>query len=1095
MSYLHKREPERVRIFHTKEGPHTKEATHTKESLSDPETPKKRSVEPKTSRIRMTKYALFALAMGSSIDGAAQTWTLVDFQSTQETSITPYGDWQTVLFHPQYMTFVAPTDDPMSHGIAETNQVPEHSYTSTFAGISGVTPIAFEKGDKIIATFFNQSESRLRLQARISFSDANEPGEDFTTYTDWNNPWYTMYAENASHNDFVAAGGYGRLVFNITNENSVSAPNALPTEGQHSLINISMDPRYNAWHGAFVLTRIEYSKQADVTPPSTPGDLQVNMVAKTESDLAASAVELSWLPSADSANVGQNSGVNRYAIYRNEQFYAVVEGDWIDHHLATTGRVVYHDLAIKSGSTYHYQVTAIDGAVTGHYRVPGSDIQFGNESDGASVTITVPHLQSNQLILAESDIRFIGAFRLPVDYDGQNSAWSYASSGLAWRPQEDDENGPGEIKPGHLPGSLYGVGHPLAPQIAEFTIPKPIVSQNPLDFRRAELVQPFSTDIWPAVYDSGWQPAGGGDAVVGITWHDEGTPETRGLYYAIHNAYAMGETRAHGFIAPDLSGATGAWHLGGLLGQDGYLEPSLTDRYLFSAPASWVQKHAQSRQLLVGQGYQSGEGIPSYGPTVFAISPTEKNGRLPVDKAVVKATTLLRYGTDGSTPEQWLSNWSLTMGYSGAAWLESNQKSAVAFAVSRPLGDTWYGGEDGTVTFTSDLDLPMTRTSSGQIRGPMATQRQVSLYLYNPDDLAKVASGELQPWQPQPYQIVDLKADLMGGLSERETNAGAIAFDSENGFLYMIQSNADTSWGTQGYNRRSLIYVWKIGDVDHYDIEYGPGDGQHNDGPAPPVEASAAGFVLTGSTCHLDVDGNGLIDSETDGYLLYRLIDNWSDDSLVAGRVGENAIRTTASALRQWYQHTFSGVSCHLDIDGDGIAWPQTDGFIAYRYMQGLTGWQLVNGITAAAATRAEPETVKHWLDRMFGQPQRTCHLDVDGDGLMLAETDGYLLYRYLDDYAPEDIVKDRIAKNAIRSNANEIVTWLDSQFDNTTGCHLDVDGDGIVYAGTDGNLLFRFLQGLQGSSLTNGATAAGASRSEPEDVMAWMMLTYVGEH
>ncbi len=1035
---------------------------------------------------------LLLLSMG----GHAQPQVLVDFRGSHEQSVTPYPGWNQLIYHPQYMAFTTPSANPDAAGIAETNLVAANNYTATYAGIKGSEPILFERGDKIIATFYNQTSSRLRLQARLSFTDEDAPNADYTEYSDWDRPWYTMYAQNPSHNDWVGPGEFCQLVFNITDASSISAPNAKPTEGSHTLVNISMDPRYNAWHGAFVLTKIEYARNADVTPPDAPTGLSAQMVAMTGSDLGASAVELSWQPSLDSAEDGQGSGVNRYGIYRNGQFYATLDQDWIQHYLRQGGRMQYQDLAVLPGETYEYQVTAIDSAVTGHYRIPGSDIQFGNESNAASVSITVPQLQSEQLILGHNDIKYIGAFRLPLDYQGQNSAWHYASTGLAFYPGGNLDADTAT----NLPGSLYGIGHPLAPQISEFSIPRPIVSDNPNDLRRAQMLKPFTQSIWPDVYANGWQPAGGGDPVVGITYHQEPGAGGDGLYYSIFNSYNMGEGKAHGYVGLDLGHAIGAWHIGGLPDSAGHIAPPLTDRYLLSAPKAWANQHSQARSLLVGQGYQSGEGIPSYGPTLFAISPTEKTGGLPADNDVVDATVLLRYGTDGSLPGQWLSGWSLTMGYSGAAWLQAGDKSAVAFAVSRPLGDTWYGGEDGSVTFTSDLDLPMTRGSSEQVRGPMATERQASLYLYNPNDLAKVASGEWQPWQPQPYQVIDLKQHFMPGSDGREPNVGAISFDAENGFLYMIQANADTSLGAQAYNRRSIVYVWKVGDVDQYAIEFAGSGGDDDGAVGNPIETSPTdepGFILVGSACHLDIDGNGLVDPETDGYLLYRYLDNWQGDSLVDGRIGDGASRIDAESVRSWMLETYSepGSGCHLDIDGDGIAYAQTDGFLAYRYMQGLTGWQLTNGIVAANATRKDPETILSWVQDHYGEPMRSCHLDVDGDGLMLPQTDGYMLYRYLDNYDDTGLLANGLGAGATRTTAPEIRQWLQASFSLGSACHLDVDGDGVAFAGTDGSLLYRFLQGKQGDDLTNGVVAAAATRQTPEVIRQWLLHSFVGEN
>jgi hypothetical protein len=53
----------------------------------------------------------------------------------------------------------------------------------------------------------------------------------------------------------------------------------------------------------------------------------------------------------------------------------------------------------------------------------------------------------------------------------------------------------------------------------------------------------------------------------------------------------------------------------------------------------------------------------------------------------------------------------------------------------------------------------------------------------------------------------------------------------------------------------------------------------------------------------------------------------------------------------------------------------------------------------------------------------------------------------------------------------------------------LDVDGNGVNQALADGLLIGRYLFGLSGNSLTNGAIGAGATRTTADQVIAYLAL------
>jgi len=101
--------------------------------------------------------------------------------------------------------------------------------------------------------------------------------------------------------------------------------------------------------------------------------------------------------------------------------------------------------------------------------------------------------------------------------------------------------------------------------------------------------------------------------------------------------------------------------------------------------------------------------------------------------------------------------------------------------------------------------------------------------------------------------------------------------------------------------------------------------------------------------------------------------------------------------------------------------------------------------------------------------------LDVDGDGRVRPLTDGILLTRYLAGFEGAALSRGAVGAGAVRSEPAEIRAYLDARVGS-----LDLDGDGRLAAGTDGLLMTRGLFGFEGAALTRGALGAGAVRTDP---------------
>lgn len=149
--------------------------------------------------------------------------------------------------------------------------------------------------------------------------------------------------------------------------------------------------------------------------------------------------------------------------------------------------------------------------------------------------------------------------------------------------------------------------------------------------------------------------------------------------------------------------------------------------------------------------------------------------------------------------------------WSGAEWLTAGDKSAVIFVGTKALGDTWYGFSNGVVYPTSGAEgeaYPEVPPWPHDQRGWWADRIESRIMFYDPADLAAVARGEMESWEPQPYATMSLDEYLFDPGYDYErgkmTLLGDSAFDRENGLLYVFERLADDG-------ERSIVHVFRVG--------------------------------------------------------------------------------------------------------------------------------------------------------------------------------------------------------------------------------------------------------------------------------------------
>ncbi len=114
----------------------------------------------------------------------------------------------------------------------------------------------------------------------------------------------------------------------------------------------------------------------------------------------------------------------------------------------------------------------------------------------------------------------------------------------------------------------------------------------------------------------------------------------------------------------------------------------------------------------------------------------------------------------------------------------------------------------------------------------------------------------------------------------------------------------------------------------------------YNNGSVPAAWSmhTLATGMASNKMCDLDIDGNTLIDTASDGVLLLRYLLGFRGAALIAGVPVAAAPHNNAEMIEQFI------ASKRYDLDGDNAASSYVDGLLAVRLMRGLTGAALSGG-------------------------------------------------------------------------------------------------------------------------------------------------------
>jgi len=431
--------------------------------------------------------------------------------------------------------------------------------------------------------------------------------------------------------------------------------------------------------------------------------------------------------------------------------------------------------------------------------------------------------------LQPSDLTYLGAFRLPGG-DDPPQTFAYGGNAMTFNPDGD----PGSQD--DFPGSLFVMGHDRMPygdlpdgsQVAELSIPAPVNSRDLADLPYAGFIQEFH-DVAAGFFTEL-------DEIPKVGMQYLNHPETGAkIHLAWGEHLQPPDVASHAWFNPTLSSpdVQGTWFIGS---QDLYS----VNGYMFEIPAAWADTYAHGRYLATGRMRDGGQG--GMGPALFAYRPWLEGGAPPISGTHLSETTLLLYENSYNTEEitRCLEGYQHADEWEGGAWVTtSSGKAAVLFAGTKSNGAKyWYGyihpeGAQYPCVDTHVTDFPTCRMADGSIcppedfagccdeiggncvslRGWWSTHFDAQLIFYDPADLRRVAAGEMESWELQPYAVLEIDQvlylsppewdlQMLGWGDQRRYRIGDVAYDRANGLLYILELYADGA--------RPVVHVWRV---------------------------------------------------------------------------------------------------------------------------------------------------------------------------------------------------------------------------------------------------------------------------------------------
>ncbi len=422
------------------------------------------------------------------------------------------------------------------------------------------------------------------------------------------------------------------------------------------------------------------------------------------------------------------------------------------------------------------------------------------------------YLSPREGVIMPSDLTYKGAFRVP--YIEGNVTWGWGGMGLTYYPYGDPSSSDG------FPGSLYGVGHDHTMHISEVSIPKPIISSNIADLPTAATLRNF-TNVRDGVGNLTTLFESATIHYSGIAYLPPQDTQTSDKLYYCWGAHFQEEAQnipSHMWSDVDFSNAMGAWRIG-----NSSVELYRTNDYMCRLPSNFSDAQIATEGMYLASGRFREGGWGGQGPNLYAIAPWD-DGNPPSDGTELTSVRLLGYSStheDGydSYEGHKMNGYHDSDEWSGVSWLNTSLKQALVFVGTKGIGTCWYGYSDGTIFPTDGSEFTGTVPDfPHDNRGYWSTSFNAEILFYDPADIAAVAKGEMEPFEPQPYAELNLdpylfnidKVNHPDFPDDRNMNRlGGCTFDSANGYFYIIEYRGEPAGG--GWNDDyALIHVFQV---------------------------------------------------------------------------------------------------------------------------------------------------------------------------------------------------------------------------------------------------------------------------------------------
>lgn len=176
-----------------------------------------------------------------------------------------------------------------------------------------------------------------------------------------------------------------------------------------------------------------------------------------------------------------------------------------------------------------------------------------------------------------------------------------------------------------------------------------------------------------------------------------------------------------------------------------------------------------------------------------------------------------------------------------------------------------------------------------------------------------------------------------------------------------------------------------------------------------------------------------------------------------------------------------------FDTDNDGIG-DNSDRF-PYQVQYSLDSdgdqmpdkWEIRYGLNpndSSDASADQDQDGATALEEFLAGTVPVATLDIDGNGQYDALTDGMLLLRNMFGFTGDALIDSAVASDAVYKTVADIKSRIDM-----LGEMADVDGNGQRDALSDGLMIVRYLFGLRGDALLDGAEVSNASRGTSSEI------------